>query len=82
MAFYYLPEQDCSLVVYHELIEKDRIFGRWFGEWSKDYMVMKTSSISKLVGIWRWEQRVHILRQHAGLEMLNVENYEIEEQEE
>ena len=82
LAFYYLPEQDCSLVVYHELIEKDRIFGRWFGEWSKDYMVMKTSSISKLVGIWRWEQRVHILRQHADLEMLNVENYEIEEQEE
>jgi hypothetical protein len=45
-------------------------------------MVMKTNSVSKLVGIWRQEERVHILRQHAGLELLNVEEYGTEEQEE
>ena len=82
LAFYFLPNHDCSLVVYHELVDKDKVLGRWFGEWSKDHMVMETSSVSKLVGIWRWKQRVHILRQHAGLEMLDVEEYGTEEQEE
>jgi hypothetical protein len=82
LAFYFLPENGHSLVVYHKLVEKIDVYGRWCGEWSKDHMVMKTNSVSKLVGIWRQEERVHILRQHAGLELLNVEEYGTEEQEE
>jgi hypothetical protein len=58
------------------------VLGRWCGEWSKNHMVLKTSSLTKLVGIWKWEPRVYILRKHAGLDMLYDEGYEIEEQEE
>lgn len=78
----FLPDHGHSLVVHHELIKRDNIFGRNYGEWSNSHMVMETSKISKWIGIWKWEQRVHIFRQHAGLEMLNVnEGYEIEDQE-
>jgi len=49
--------------------------------WSKEYRVFETADIIKLVGIWRYKSRVHILRQHAGLDMLNAEE-EIEEEEE
>jgi hypothetical protein len=53
LAFYFLPENGHSLVVYHKLVEIIDVYGRWCGEWSKDHMVMKTNSVSKLVGIWR-----------------------------
>ena len=45
-------------------------------------MAMETSSISKLVGIWKYEERVHILRKYVGLDLLDLEEYGIEEQEE
>ena len=43
---------------------------------------VKTSSLTKLVGIWKYDSRVHVLRRHAGLDMLNAEEYGVEEQEE
>ena len=55
LAFYFLPDHGRSLVVYHKLVKKFDVLGRWCGEWSKDYMVLKTSSLTKLVGIWAWE---------------------------
>jgi hypothetical protein len=82
LAFYFLPEYGRTLVVYHRLVKTMNVLGRWCGEWSKNHMVLKTSSLTKLVGIWKWEPRVHILRKHAGLDMLYDEEYEIEEQEE
>jgi hypothetical protein len=42
----------------------------------------ETSSLTKLVGVWEWESKVHILRKHAGLDMLDVEEYGMEEEEE
>jgi len=81
LAFYSLPDNNCNLVVYHQLEKTLDILGRWCGEWSEDYEVLKTSSLTKLVGVWEWESRVHILRKHAGLEMLDVEECEIEEEE-
>jgi Transposase family tnp2 len=81
LAFYFLPEHDLSLVVYHQLVKTFNVLGRWCGEWSKDCTVLEISSLTKLVGIWKWESRVHILRKHAGLDMLNDEEYQMEEQE-
>jgi hypothetical protein len=82
LAFYTLPDKESSLVVYHELVEMVDVHGRWCGEWSEDFMVMETSSLSKLVGIWEYGQRVHILRKHVGLDLLDLEEYGMEEQEE
>ena len=79
IAFYSLQDHDCNLVVYNELVNIFDVLGRWCGEWSEECMVMKTSSITKLVGIWEHMSRVHVLRRHGGLDMLNVEEYEIEE---
>ena len=50
--------------------------------WSEDCMVLNISSITKLVGIWKYGLKVHILRKHAGLEMLDAEEYGTEEQQE
>ena len=71
-----------KLVVYHKLIRTKIVLRRWSGEWSDDCMVMKTSRITKLVGIWEHESRVHILRRHVGLGILDIEEGEIEEEEE
>jgi hypothetical protein len=79
MAFYFVPDHDCSLVVYCPLVNTMEVLRRWCGEWSEDCMVLEVSSISKLVGVWVRGSRVHILRSHAGLEMLNVEENGIEE---
>jgi hypothetical protein len=35
--------------------------------------VLETSSITQLVGVWEWKSKVHVLRKHAGLEMLDAE---------
>ena len=79
MAFYFVPDYDCSLVVYCPLVNTTEVLRRWHGEWSEDFAVLKISSLSKLVGVWVRESRVHILRSHAGMDMLNVEDYCIEE---
>ena len=82
LAFYHLPDHDINLVVCYLLEETANMLGRWCGVWSQDCMVFETSCLTKLVGIWVWESKVHILRKHAGLEMLNVEEQSIEEEEE
>ena len=79
IAFYFLPDYDYNLVVYNGLVNTFDVLGRWCGEWSEDCMVLKTSSITKLVGIWEYRSRVHVLRRHAGLDMLNVEEYGVGE---
>ena len=79
MAFYFMPDHDCSLVVYSPLVNTVEVLRRWHGEWSEDFAVLKTSSLSKLVGVWVRESRVHILRKHAGMDMLNAEEYGVEE---
>ena len=56
------------------------IYGRWCKKWSKDIMAMETSSISKLIGIWKYEERVHVLRKHVGLDLLDLEEHGIEEE--
>jgi hypothetical protein len=82
IAFYFLPDHDLSLVVYYPLVNMFDVLGRWCGEWAEDCTVLKTSSLTKLVGIWEYQSRVHVLRKHAGLEMLNAEEYGTEEQQE
>jgi hypothetical protein len=75
-AFYFLPDHGFNLVVYHLLVEKTDVLGRWCGVWSEDCMVLETSCLTKLVGVWEWNSKVHVLRKHAGLDMLNVETFE------
>jgi hypothetical protein len=85
LAFYCLPDYGFNLVVYHPLEEMVDVLGRWCGEWSEDRMVLETSCLTKLVGVWTWESKVHILRKHVGLDMLDVESFEeygAEEEEE
>ena len=36
--------------------------------------------VTKLVEIWEHNSQVHILRRHAGLDMLNREEYGVEEE--
>ncbi len=83
-AFYLLPDHGFNLVVYHQLVEKTNVLGRLCGVLSEDFMVLETSCLKKLVGVWEWESKIHVLRKHAGLEMLHVEAFEeddIEEEE-
>jgi hypothetical protein len=76
-----VPEHDCNLVVYNQLEETVDVLNRWCGKWSEDCEVLETSSITQLVWVWEWKSKVHILRKHAGPEMLDAEEG-VEEQEE
>ncbi|KAH9017034.1 hypothetical protein EDB85DRAFT_1817566, partial [Lactarius pseudohatsudake] len=68
VAFYTVA--GLSLVVYHPLVERHQLFGRWYGEWSSKVYVLETSAIVSLVGIWTYSNHVHILRRHPGLTLL------------
>ena len=70
LAFYTVAETDLSLVVYHPLIEHHKLHGRWFGKWSSSIYVLETSAIVSLIGIWTYNNHVHILRRHPGLTLL------------
>jgi hypothetical protein len=62
LAFYFVPEHNCSLVVYHQLGNMKEVLGRWYGKWLTDLNVLETPDLRKLVGIWKFKSRVHILR--------------------
>jgi hypothetical protein len=68
IAFYTVA--NLSLVVYHPLIERCKLFGRWYGKWSTSVYVLETSAIVGLIGIWTYNDHVHILRKHPGLTLL------------
>ena len=68
-------------MVYHKLLKTQDVYGRVCGRFSKDPVAMETFRITKLVGIWKYEERVHILRRHVGLDLLNLEEDGFEEQE-
>ena len=68
---------EISLVVYHPLIERCKLFGRWYGKWSPSLFVLETSAIVSLIGIWTHKDHVHILRRHPGLTLLTPEEYGI-----
>ena len=75
LAFYTTQSAgaDFSLVVYHPLIERHKSFGRWYGKWSPSLFVLETSAIISLVGIWTYNDHVHILRRHPGLALLTLD---------
>jgi hypothetical protein len=79
---FYSVYSTAHLVVYHKLIGAKKVLGRWCGKWSDECMVMETSRITNLVGIWEYGSTVHILRRHVGLDILDTEEGEIEEEEE
>jgi hypothetical protein len=68
IAFYSVA--NLSLVVYHPLIERCKLFGRWYGQWSTTVYVLETSAMVGLVGIWTYNDHVHILWKHPGLTLL------------
>ena len=70
LAFYTVAETNLSLVVYHPLIERHKLHGRWYGQWSSSVYVLETSAIVSLVGIWVFNNHVHILRKHPELNLL------------
>jgi hypothetical protein len=71
LAFY--TAGTVSLVVYHPLIERQKLFGRWYGKWSAAVHVLETSVIVSLIGIWTYNDHVHILRRHPGLTLLTLD---------
>ena len=70
LAFYTVAETSLSLVAYYPLIGRHKLFGRWYGKWSTTVYVLETSAIVSLVGIWTYNNHVHILRKHPGLTLL------------
>ena len=84
LAFYSVQRADIqySFVVYNKLLETQDVYERICGRFSEDPIAMETFRITKLVGIWKYEERVHILRRHVGLDLLNLEEDGMEEQEE
>ena len=83
LVFYSLQQADIqySLVVYHKLLKTHDVYERWCGRFSEDLEAMESSRLIKLVGIWKYEERVHVLRRHVGLDLLDQE-YGMEEQRE
>ena len=79
LAFY--TAGSVSLVVYHPLIEHSRLFGRWYGTWSSEVLVLQTSAIVGLIGIWTYNNHVHILRKHPGLTLLSQEECGIDQED-
>ena len=73
LAFYTIVGTDLSFVVYHSLIERQKQFGRWYGKWAPTLYVLETSAIVGLIGIWTYNNNVHILRRHPGLTLLTPE---------
>ena len=70
---FYTAGTDLSLVAYHPLIERRKLFGRWYGIWSSQVLVLETSAIVGLIGIWTYNNHVHVLRKHPGLTLLTQE---------
>jgi len=80
LAFYSLPGYNYSVVICHPLEQINVIFKRWCGQWSNSIMVLETSNITKLVGIVKGKQYVHMLRKHVGLGLLKAEEYGLEDE--
>ena len=78
LAFYTVAGTDLSLVVYHPLIERCKLHGRWYGQWSSSVYVLETSAIVSLIGIWVFNNHVHILRKHPKLNLLTSDEYGID----
>ena len=58
---FYTAGTNLSLVAYHPLIEHHKLFGRWYGTWSSQVLVLETSAIVGLIGIWTYNNHVHVL---------------------
>jgi hypothetical protein len=81
LAFYTVADTDLSLVVYHPLIECHKLFGRWYGKWSSMACVLEMSKIVSLIGIWTFNDHVHILRRHPGLNLLTLDECGIDSED-
>ncbi len=81
LAFYTVAQPKLSLVVYHPLIERHKQFGRWYGKWSSTVYVLETSAIASLIGIWTYNDHVHILRRHPGLTLLTLDEIGIDSED-
>ena len=80
LAFYSVSQYNLFLMIYYPLVDRFGVLGRWGGKWSRDLMVMETSKLINLVGIWEYQGRFHILR-HPGLDMMNPEECGLQEME-
>jgi hypothetical protein len=81
LAFYTVAEKNLSLVVYHPLIEHQKLFGRWYGKWSPMVYVLDISKIVSLIGIWTYNDHVHILQKHPGLNLLTMDECGIDSED-
>ena len=70
LEFYSVPQYNLFLMIYHLLVDRFGVLGRWSGKWSEDMRVMEISKLINLIGIWEYKGRVHSLRRHPGLDMM------------
>lgn len=77
LAFYTIAgvehTEEELLVVYHPVTEVQQVLRRWQGRWSDAICTARVSSIQSIIGIWVGQRtnRVHILRKHPGVDLLN-----------
>lgn len=76
LAFYTIEISDTItelLVVYHPVVEAHQVLRRWQGTWSNTIRTARVSTILAIVGTWEGlrTNKVHILRKHPGLVLLN-----------
>jgi hypothetical protein len=80
LAFYEVTETHKLLVVYHPIINLQQQLGRWKGNWSQNIEVLSASALRDKIGIWTWNENVHILRKHPALDYLKPEERGAEEE--
>ena len=78
---FYTAGTNLSLVAYHPLMERHKLFGRWYGTWSSQVLVLETSAIVGLIGIWTYNNHVHVLRKHPGVSLLTQEECGIDSED-
>ncbi len=77
LAFYSATPLSEPIIIYHELNHVVHSLGTLKGDWSTELHVAPISQIQAIVGIWKCEDGVYILRKHPGLEWLSAEERDL-----
>ncbi|KAI0039342.1 hypothetical protein FA95DRAFT_1504300 [Auriscalpium vulgare] len=73
LAYYEVVGTSEAYVVFIPLIDCKLHLKRWKGKWGKAIEALPVKLIQNLIGTVEFECRVHILRKHPGLHILNLD---------
>jgi hypothetical protein len=79
LALFQLEENNKVYVTYRPLLQQQPQLRRYWGYWSDSMEVLEISSIGSLmdvgvVGIWKRDERVHVLQKHPGILFLDSDS--------